>query len=238
MSITRKTLNIFVSLLVVGGLAMSFQNCSKVEFAEELPFQGKVSANAIVKEASEQQIVDQEMAEQSQDSMVDDQEQSNQDSDSNQDDSQITDEVKVVCHDKNCNSNDENASSTTPGKSGGGKVIKADLEFTHGAVERADLVECEMLSSKNKIVLADSLKIGSNAIVSRICMSEHACLKLMNDFAAARDCSLDLAKSELSNSQKQCTRIFPGSRGTCKNAQVISDEELTVLLDKQAQLSK
>lgn len=94
-----------------------------------------------------------------------------------------------------------------------------------------NVVECEIISSKQKIILSEVLQIGSNASASRVCMSENACLQLINAYSAKRDCSLSAGPSSLASSESQCTRIFPGSKGTCRNATVISDEKVAQILE-------
>jgi hypothetical protein len=100
--------------------------------------------------------------------------------------------------------------------------------------DKDDVVECEMVSPNAKIILGQTsklLELGSNSSATRVCMSERACLKLINSYAAGRKCSLSLHACS-SNSQTQCTKIFPGSQGTCKNAKVLSDAEVAKLLEK------
>lgn len=98
----------------------------------------------------------------------------------------------------------------------------------------ANVVECELISSKQKIILSDILQIGSNASASRVCMSEYACLRLINAYSAKRDCNLSVGASSLADSESQCTKIFPGSKGTCHNATIISDEKVAQLLESMA----
>ncbi len=106
---------------------------------------------------------------------------------------------------------------------------------TKDGVALEDLVECEMVAPNAKVILAkmDTLGEGSNAQVSRVCMSENACLKLINDYAAGRDCKMSLGQAT-SNSQTQCAKIFPGSKGTCKNAKRLSDVEIKAMLAQMA----
>jgi len=94
-----------------------------------------------------------------------------------------------------------------------------------------DLVECELISPKQKIILSEVLQLGSNASVSRVCMSENACLQLINAYAAKRDCNISVGASSLAASEAQCTKIFPGSKGTCHNASAISDERVAQILE-------
>ena len=95
------------------------------------------------------------------------------------------------------------------------------------------LVECELNSSSDKVVLAESIAIGSNAQLNRICMSENACLNLVNEYAVSHDCSLTPgAATSPSSNGVQCTKVFPGSKGTCKNAKVLSDADVSALLAK------
>jgi hypothetical protein len=103
--------------------------------------------------------------------------------------------------------------------------------------ETADdnLVECDMGRANSKIILGGNLNLSpSNASSSRVCMSENACLKIINDFAAKRDCNLSKPISA-GSSDHQCTQVFPGSRGTCKNAAKISDAEVAEILKNMQQ---
>lgn len=118
-------------------------------------------------------------------------------------------------------------SQTTPGSSTSGS------EDDSSSDGRGELVECELNGAKDKIVLGSNVTIGSNAQVSRICMSENACLNLINEYAVSHDCSLSAgAATSPSSNGVQCTKVFPGSKGTCKNAKVLSDVEISALLAK------
>ncbi|MFM6929301.1 MAG: hypothetical protein ACKOX6_12615 [Bdellovibrio sp.] len=99
--------------------------------------------------------------------------------------------------------------------------------------DHGELVECELNGAKDKIVLSTNVATGSNAQVSRICMSENACLNLINEYAVSHDCSLSSgAATSPSSNGVQCTKVFPGSKGTCKNAKALSDAEISGLLIK------
>jgi hypothetical protein len=93
------------------------------------------------------------------------------------------------------------------------------------------VVECEMLSPNSKITLSEELALAANKSSTRICMSEYACVKILNDFAVKHNCSLD-KNEQASSAGTQCTKIFPGSKGTCHNATVLSDDEVKELLKK------
>jgi hypothetical protein len=97
------------------------------------------------------------------------------------------------------------------------------------ALNAADVVECDLKRPSSKVIFSRSLGVGSNASATRVCMSEHACLNLLNAYAAARDCSL-AAGAATSQASGQCTAIFPGSRGTCKKAQILTDAQVTDLI--------
>ncbi|MGE5087241.1 MAG: hypothetical protein ACM3MG_13125 [Bacillota bacterium] len=100
-------------------------------------------------------------------------------------------------------------------------------------VEAHQLVECELSGSKSKVVLGTGIAIGSNAQTSRICMSENACLNLINEYAVSHDCSLTPgAATSPSSNGVQCSAVFPGSKGTCKNAKILSDADVSALLTK------
>jgi hypothetical protein len=110
-----------------------------------------------------------------------------------------------------------------------------NCESSNASLDNSGLVECEIMSANSKIILSisNTLASGSNAAVSRICMSENACLKLINSYAASRSCKLAPGKP-VSDSQTQCAKIFPGSKGTCKNARALSDSDIQNLLNKMA----
>jgi hypothetical protein len=99
----------------------------------------------------------------------------------------------------------------------------------------ASIVECDLKRPNSKVIYSSSsLGVGSNAKASRACMSEKACLSLINDYASVRNCSLLPGAPSTAKSASQCTAIFPGSKGTCKNAKVLTDAEVTDLLTKMA----
>ncbi len=114
----------------------------------------------------------------------------------------------------------------------GGKKVP---ETNDSSVNSAALVECELIAPNKKIVLDSSLKVGSNASETRTCMSEYACLRLINAYSAKRNCELTVGASELSDSEAQCTKIFPGSKGTCKKAGLLDDSQVEAIL---AQMGK
>lgn len=99
-----------------------------------------------------------------------------------------------------------------------------------------DLVECQMLHPNKKVVLEVAMQVQhGNSSAIRICMSTNACLNLINQFAVKHSCSLDASAPEAAaDAQAQCTEIFPGSRGTCKNATILSDAQVSELLVKLA----
>ncbi len=102
-----------------------------------------------------------------------------------------------------------------------------------GAVD-VESVECEIGWPNNKVSLSSDLQSGSsNGQSTRICMSENACLNIINTYAEARNCQLSLG-SPTSNMQTACTKVFPGSEGTCKNAQPLTDDDVTNLLNKMS----
>jgi hypothetical protein len=120
-----------------------------------------------------------------------------------------------------------------PGKSPdkeqpGSNVVVDDVD---GDEDSGDLVECELISPNKKIILSNGFEIGSNKSATRACMSEHACLQLINAYASKRDCSISVGPSALAESQAQCTKIFPGSKGTCHNASAISDADVAATLE-------
>lgn len=106
---------------------------------------------------------------------------------------------------------------------------KCDHKHEHMA--SADLVECEIMGANAKVILGKSkmLEIGSNASATRVCMTENACLKMVNSYAAGHDGTLALGAAK-STSQSQVAKIFPGSQGTCKNALPLTDATVSKLL--------
>lgn len=111
---------------------------------------------------------------------------------------------------------------------------KPEQNQVHDQEQEENLVECDMGRANSKIILNSFLKASpSNSSATRVCMSENACLKIINEFAAKRDCSL--SNSASAPSGKQCTDIFPGSRGTCKNAAKISDAQVADILKSMEQ---
>lgn len=103
--------------------------------------------------------------------------------------------------------------------------------------DQSDLVECQMLHPNKKIVLSYELFVQhGNSSSVRTCMSTNACLKLINAFAVQHSCSLDAsAPMAQADAQRQCTEIFPGSKGTCHNATVLTDDQVNELLKKLAE---
>jgi len=96
------------------------------------------------------------------------------------------------------------------------------------SVASGKIVECQMLHPNRKIVLSSDLEMSpSNASSTRVCMSEKACLDIINDYAVTHNCSLAPGKdSAAADPQLQCTEIFPGSKGTCHNATILSDQQV------------
>ncbi len=96
--------------------------------------------------------------------------------------------------------------------------------------ESNGLVECQLIDSKELVVLAAKFQQQrSNSSKTRVCMSKQACLTLVNAHVAARDGKLVGAKTT-EGSQKQCTKEFPGSKGTCNNADALTDAEVAEIL--------
>lgn len=100
------------------------------------------------------------------------------------------------------------------------------------------LVECQMLHPSTKIVLSYELFVQhGNSTSVRVCMSENACLKLINAFAVQHSCSLDAsAPMAQADAGRQCTEIFPGSKGTCHNASIVTDAQVSELLKKMGEI--
>lgn len=94
------------------------------------------------------------------------------------------------------------------------------------------VVECELVSSSVKVSESSGIIVAShsNSSQDRICMSVTACMEIVNKYAADHDCTLNKGPATTPNSGKQCTDVFPGSNGTCKNAVVLSDDDVSGLL--------
>ncbi len=94
-----------------------------------------------------------------------------------------------------------------------------------------DKIEC-VVGHNFRIALKSNLEEShSNSSESRLCMSEQACLNLVNAYATRRNCELK-SGHETSNSSGDCTHIFQGSKGTCKNAHIAKDDEVKEILEK------
>lgn len=105
-------------------------------------------------------------------------------------------------------------------------------EDEEDSVAAADIVECQMLHPNRKIVLGPEIEISSsNAASSRVCMSRSACLELVNAYANRHDCSLAAGAGQDPTEARQCTEIFPGSKGTCNHAKILADAEVTEILN-------
>ncbi len=97
--------------------------------------------------------------------------------------------------------------------------------------EYKDKIEC-VVGHNFRIALKSSLEEShSNSSESRLCMSEHACLNLVNAYATRRNCELK-SGHETSNPSGDCTHIFQGSKGTCKNAHIAKDDDVKEILEK------
>lgn len=100
---------------------------------------------------------------------------------------------------------------------------------------RADLlVECELGSASSKIIMDQVFKIGSNKSSSRVCMSQKACLEIINAYAGPRNCTLTPGDESGPLTGASCTKVFPGSKGTCKNAMIMTDAQVTAVLQEMA----
>lgn len=128
----------------------------------------------------------------------------------------------------NSNNDDSPSSPGAPSSAGGNGPNDSE--------QSAGLVECQMLHPNKKIVLKYELETQhTNSSSVRVCMSQNACLSLINAHSVANNCSLVPGESIAENSeQAQCTEIFPGSKGTCKNASILSDEQVSELLKKMS----
>lgn len=115
-----------------------------------------------------------------------------------------------------------------PAKGPSANVNSGDGAPTSSSIA-SGAVECDLKAPNTKIILSKTLEGASNASCSRVCMSEHACLQLINSYASARSCTLAAGPAQ-SSASGQCTAIFPGSKGTCKHAKILTDSEVLTLL--------
>lgn len=90
-------------------------------------------------------------------------------------------------------------------------------------------IECHIPSNQKFVTLGKIFDSGSNSVNSRVCMSEEACLTLVNSYLAARDCQFDGLKGS-GGSDRQCTQVFPGSKGTCRNAVLVDDQKIVQII--------
>ncbi|MBS1970798.1 MAG: hypothetical protein JSU04_10845 [Bdellovibrionales bacterium] len=123
--------------------------------------------------------------------------------------------------------------SSLPPQAGG-----KDKDKTSDGTDVSGLVECQMLHPNKKVVLSYELFVQhGNSTSVRVCMSENACLKLINAFAVQHSCSLDAsAPMAQADAGRQCTEIFPGSKGTCHNASIVTDAQVSELLKKMGEM--
>jgi hypothetical protein len=124
-----------------------------------------------------------------------------------------------------------------PGGSGDGPPIVANPpgSSTPPAVgdDSEAFVECDLDSPSNKIILG--LKVSnSNSVNTRVCMSSNACLVLINAYVEARGGNLVVGAPTTPSAQANFTQVFPGSAGTCKNAQIIQDSDVANILADMA----
>jgi len=209
------------SILFVGALVFGFQNCSKVAMSEVAFSDASLQAVPI----SDTGVVDDSGNAISPDPSSTPTGASG--------DGQVVSGDDTSTGGKTCNGKGKGngGSHANSGDSSSGKDNSAGSD--DDSSQSGSVVECELSSSKNKVVLSGSVAIGSNAQVSRICMSENACLNLVNEYAVSHDCSLAAgAATSPSSNGVQCTKVFPGSKGTCKNAKILSDADVSALLVK------
>gem|GEM_PF-4245363 len=121
--------------------------------------------------------------------------------------------------------------SSSSSSSSGSSSSSSGSTSTSSSASSSDLVECE-LNASAKITLEHFFEAETrNDADDRVCMSSHACLNLLNDYALARNCSLDLgAPSTAHSANAACTAVFPGSVGTCQHAKTLSDSAVVALL--------
>ncbi len=118
-----------------------------------------------------------------------------------------------------------------------GEVCDADHKEKHSAGDEDkndhDKIEC-LVGNNLKVSLSNDLEeTHANGKKSRLCMSENACLNLINAYAGVRRCKLSTGAAS-SNATGHCTEIFPGSKGTCHgdDTRIVSDEDVTNILEK------
>lgn len=252
---TKKTV---LLLGIVGATILGFQNCSNVNFekdpnapAMDYRFESVSPSDIIVDNAMGVEPVggDGQAAGEQQEQPVVDQDKDDvaypvedQKEDYVKDEEVVKDEEEmeevVEVEDKkngkrdemaeNGKKNEENSSAT--GNQDKENEKKRDVASNNGQ----NLVECQLIESKELIVLAEKFQSQrSNSSKTRVCMSEQACLTLVNAHVAARDGKLVGAKTT-EGSTKQCTKAFNGSKGTCNNADALTDAEVVELLAELA----
>ncbi len=121
-----------------------------------------------------------------------------------------------------------------------------------------DLVECELGAPNVKITLCqgdddhekshDKARSDSDSRANderanehsndhkrRVCMSENACLNIINKYAAEHGGKIVKgAATSKASKDDAFTDIFPGSRGTCHNAERIGDAEVESILERMS----
>lgn len=225
MSKSQKTVAIITTVGILGIVMLGFQNCSKTRFTD-------TSGATILKTAD---IAEGDVSQPGDDGVVPG---DGQDvppaapgdgdvADTPSPTSSPTD--GVVKGNPNPKFNDVPQDGDVP--PAGGKKDQPSDQPTDGQ-EVADLVECQMLHPNKKIILAPEFEVSpSNKSATRVCMSRHACLELINAYAVKHDCSLATGAGQEAASDLQCTEIFPGSKGTCHNATILSDDQVSGILD-------
>lgn len=241
---TKKSLSV---LVILGATITGFQNCSNVNFEQDpnspaldyrfesvgeneiitleddlgvnpIGGDGEKQDDVIVKE--DDVVKDDYIAKEDEDKKDDD---VAKEDDLDKVDDDKKDEVDVV--DRNEDKKKDDAQKDHNGKKD--QVAKEDKKDQQ---QGSGLIECQLVESKELVILAQKFTNSrSNSSKTRVCMSREACLTLVNAHVAARDGKLVGAKTTES-STKQCTKEFPGSKGTCNNAAVMTDAQVAEML--------
>ncbi len=95
-----------------------------------------------------------------------------------------------------------------------------------------DKVECE-IAPNVRIALStdfdDSRAHGQNG---KLCMSQHACLVLINEFMSKRNCEMRAGPEHGNAKPFSCTKAYNDNFGSCHNARKISDDDVRNVLGR------
>jgi hypothetical protein len=134
------------------------------------------------------------------------------------------------------NGNGNGAGNGNGGGSGAGAGSAGAGDSTSYVPSGGDIVQCVLGGPSTKITSDSERVLGKrgNGSKSRVCMTANACLGMINAYAVARGCTLSTGAATTPGASGQCTSWFVGSKGTCHNAQIVSDETIGELLEGMA----